>query len=89
MFWRRKKEIDVGIDEKKVILERFTVLGKLQRLKFIETAFPPQNGVSGDRIVSVTRPRFLWRFRIRHPLKMTCYRRNKTGEWEKVGSSIL
>ena len=88
MFWIKKHEVVLQDNRKKVILERPSFFGSRQRVKYIETTIQAASRTSQTNVVSVTRRRIGWRFRIRYPLITTYYKKNSKGQWNLIGTSL-
>ena len=89
MLWIQKGEVSLDHHRKKIVLERFSFWGHRRRLKFIEMSQPFVDPSIEDDIISVTQRRVGWRFRYKHPLKKTFYRKNAGGDWIPIGSVFL
>ena len=85
MFWIKKAEIALKDNAKKIVLERVSLFGRRQQVKFIETALP-HNHSSQDNIISITQRRRGWRFRYKYPLRTTYYKKNENGRWVQIGT---
>ncbi len=88
MFWMKKQEIELEDNSKKIVLERITILGKRQRLKFIETRPPSLTRSPETNVMSITRRRKGWRFRITYPIITIYYKKNSKGEWSQIGTAL-
>ena len=86
MLWMKQSEISLEDNSKKIVLERVTLFGHRRRIKFIETTSPTNHQSSENYIASVTQRRSGWRFRIKHPIRTTYYKKNTKGEWILIGT---
>ena len=86
MIWLKKQETVLKDNSKKFVLERTGLLGGHRRIKFIERPFPPQVPSIGTNVISITRRRRGWRFRMTYPIITLYYKRSAKGEWVQIGS---
>ncbi len=86
MIWLKKQEIELEDKSKKFVLERTGLFGSQRRIKFIERPFPPQAHSIGTNVISITRRRRGWRFRMTYPIITLYYKRNAKSEWVQIGS---
>jgi hypothetical protein len=83
MLWR-KSEHSMSSHQKKNILERKILWGKLHVRKYIEEDFPTPNGHPVGTIYCLTRRRPFWRFRLWTPLESTYFTLNAQGRWVQM-----
>ena len=86
MIWLKKQETVLEDNSKKFVLERTGVFGGQRRIKFIERPFPPKANSTATNVISITRRRHGWRFRMTYPIITLYYKRNTKGAWVQIGS---
>ena len=88
MLWMKTHEIVLPDNRKKITLERQSLFGPRQRIKYIEATIQSASQESKTDVVTVTRRRIGWRFRIQYPLITTYYKKNAKGQWKPIGTSL-